>query len=361
MSTLKVDTIQKADGTGSLSVPAESGTVVTTASPSLGRRNLIINGAMQVAQRGTSASSSTNGYNCVDRVYHTTATLGTHTHEQSTDAPDGFAYSYKVTCTTADATPAAGDYHRLNFKLEGQDLQPLAYGTSSAKDMTFSCWVKSNKTGSAVLNFRNLNSSSNRMLGELLTINTADTWEYKTFTISGDTAYSFENANTEELRIDIWLNAGSNYSAGTRNTSWSAQVGNEYYSDGTLNLGTATSDYFAITGVQLEVGSVATPFEHRSYGEELALCQRYYYETAYHARMSVDAKNTYLTSNWFGFPVFMRATPTISLSFPWTGANFNSGLLSKTTETGISVGITGNGNTAGYAACDVDFSADAEL
>ena len=279
----------------------------------VGRRNLIINGAMQVAQRGTSASSSTNGYVCVDRYYHTTATYGTWTHEQSTDAPDGFAYSYKTTCTTADGTPASSDYHRIMHKIEGQDLQHLAYGTSSAKTLTLSCWVKSNKTGSAVLNLRNQNSSTNRKQERLLTINSADTWEYKTFVILGDTSIGIENTNSSEFELDIWLNAGSNWQSTTRSETWRTTETGAFYKDGTINLGGTVNDYFAITGVQLEVGSVATPFEHRSYGEELALCQRYYEVINFAGRTPVNLGQSFQNRKYiapFMWKVTKRATPT---------------------------------------------------
>ena len=356
MSTLKVDTIQKADGSGSLSVPAESGTVVTTASPSLGRRNLIINGAMQVAQRGIS-STATSGYNTVDRLKFDLG--GTITSTQSSDAPEGFSNSYKLEVTGAASSGALGIIWSNN---EGQNFQMLKYGTANAETMSLSFWVKSSVAGRYTANLLN-RTTSLTFCTNSYTIDSANTWEYKTLTFVGDTSKSIENSNANIIDLEFWTNTGSAYTSGTftdGGTAWTGTGANRVHPSQASVLETSGATW-QITGVQLEVGSVATPFEHRSYGEELALCQRYYYKTAYHARMSVDAKNTYLTSNWFGFPVFMRAAPTISLSFPWTGGNFNSGLLSKTTEAGISVGITGNGNTAGYAACDVAFSADAEL
>ena len=240
-----------------------------------GRRNLIINGAMQVAQRGTSFSSVSDGTYTIDRWAGGSGSFGTWSVDQSTDAPTGFPNSYKLTCTSS-ASLGSGSYVRFYSTLEGQDLQHLAFGTSSAKQLTLSFWVKSNKTGSLSAFLRSIESSP-QVAGELVSISSADTWEYKTVTLNGDTANSFDNDNNGSLQIQFWFNGGSTYSGGTITNSFTSSAASKYYSTGTLDLGGATNDYVAITGVQLEVGTVATPFEHRSYGEELALCQRYMY------------------------------------------------------------------------------------
>ena len=275
MSQLNVDTIKKADGTGNLSVPAETGTVVTTASPSLGRRNIILNGSMAVAQRGTQSTGiTTTGFRTVDRFRTSLGTLGTWTEDQSTDAPDEFANSFKLTCTTADASPAAGDVAYIRYMFEGNELQGLAYGTASAKDLTLSFWVKSNKTGSATVQLlQNDNSSKN--ISPSYTISSADTWEYKTISIPADVAGNIDNDNGPAVSLIWWLNSGTNFSSGSNQTTWATYSATDSNASN-LGVGGATSDYFAITGVQLEVGSVATPFEHISYGESLAACQRYY-------------------------------------------------------------------------------------
>ena len=290
MSQLNVDTIKKADGTGNLSVPAETGTVVTTASPSLGRRNIILNGSMAVAQRGTQSTGiTTTGFRTVDRFRTSLGTLGTWTEDQSTDAPDEFANSFKLTCTTADASPAAGDVAYIRYMFEGNELQGLAYGTASAKDLTLSFWVKSNKTGSATVQLlQNDNSSKN--ISPSYTISSADTWEYKTISIPADVAGNIDNDNGPAVSLIWWLNSGTNFSSGSNQTTWATYSATDSNASN-LGVGGAISDYFQITGVQLEVGSVATPFEHRSYGEELALCQRYYqssYNTGVSPGSSVD-------------------------------------------------------------------------
>jgi len=316
MSQLNVDTIKKADGTGNLSVPAETGTVVTTASPSLGRRNIILNGSMAVAQRGTQSTGiTTTGFRTVDRFRTSLGTLGTWTEDQSTDAPDEFANSFKLTCTTADASPAAGDVAYIRYMFEGNELQGLAYGTASAKDLTLSFWVKSNKTGSATVQLlQNDNSSKN--ISPSYTISSADTWEYKTISIPADVAGNIDNDNGPAVSLIWWLNSGTNFSSGSNQTTWATYSATDSNASN-LGVGGATSDYFAITGVQLEVGSVATPFEHRSYGEELALCQRYYYMHVQGNGETITFAANYYSSSTFEahipFPVTMRTDPSLDI------------------------------------------------
>ncbi len=357
MSTLKVDTIQTAAGTGSLTVPAETGTVVTTASTSLGRRNLIINGAMQVAQRGTQVTGETgSGYKTCDRWQAAISSLGTWTIDQSTDAPSGFSNSFKLTCTTADASPAAGDAMYLRYSIEAQDCQHLAYGSSSANTTTLSFWVKSNKTGTYKV--APYVSDSGRLLGGTYTINSADTWEQKTITIIGDTGGSIANDNGDGLVLHFFLGAGSNFTSGTSQSAWTAYSAGDFGAGQTVNLADATSNYFEITGVQLEVGSVATPFEHRSYGEELALCQRYYQKdtvSQWLAPIGTTSHNTICRTN-VHFPVYMRATPIVSLG---TGTAVSG--LGVNQESIRGFGASATATTVGTAAQFAGFEASAEL
>jgi len=241
-----------------------------------GRRNMVINGAMLVAQRGTSVSSiTTSGYRSLDRFLLDISSLGTWTMSQSTDVPSGkgFANSLKLDCTTADASPAASDFMILNQRIEGYNLQALAKGSSSANPMTLSFWVKSTKTGTYVVEM--YDNDNTRTFSKAYTISSADTWEKKTLTYDGDTTGAFDNDNNTSLQIFMWLGAGSNYTSGTISEAWGSRtLANA--AAGQVNIADSTDNNFFITGVQLEVGEVATPFEHRSYGEELALCQRYY-------------------------------------------------------------------------------------
>jgi hypothetical protein len=317
MSTLKVDTITKADGTGSLSVPAESGTVVTTASPSLGRRNLIINGAMQVAQRGTSVSGRTslNAYATVDRFFGNSNSVGSFecTDEQSTDAPDVFSFSRKLTFTVAQTT-SSSTRNQVRYHPEGYDVAHLGWGTANAKTITLSFWVKSSVTGDMAVSF--LNSGESHSYVSNYTINASNTWEYKTITVSGPTVGTWATGNTTGIRIAWDFGSGSNFDApseDTWNSGWYYKTSSSVRPAETLN---AT---WQITGVQLEVGSVATPFEHRSYGEELALCQRYYWKytgTSGNGYVAVGSGVYQSSTNFIAhipYHVNMRSSPTMSI------------------------------------------------
>ena len=297
MSTLKVNTIQDTTGNDALTIDS-SGNVTASQnttlngdvtvsggfvpSTQLSHRNLIINGAMQVAQGGTSAtnvSEASDGFNkrTVDRFQtllggslHTAV----YTVSQDSNAPTGFSNSYKVSCTTADASLDATVNSYIDYRIEAQDLQHLNYGTSNAKTLTLSFWVKSNQTGDYVSWQYTPDAARHR--GTVYTINTSDTWEKKTITFSGDTSQSINNDNGSGMFIRFVFAAGTDFTSGTLPSEWENIVSANRHPGQTANIGASTSDYFQITGVQLEVGSVATPFEHRSYGEELARCKRYY-------------------------------------------------------------------------------------
>ena len=285
-----------------------------------GRRNIIINGDMKIAQRATAYSGATGtDYYTVDRWQFIASSAGTWTISQSTTVPtgEGFAYSHKFDCTTADASLGANDYLLLGQKIEGINLQHLKYGTSSAEKLTLSFWVRSAKTGTYVIEYRNANSGGTRTQSQSYTISAADTWEKKTITIDGDTASTFENTTDSELEIYFWLAAGSNFTSGTLNTSWGSDT-TANRAVGVVNLADNTSNDWYITGVQLEVGNNATPFEHLSQGESLALCERYLEvsrssDDGYH---SVWGAQLNVSTNWWTgwyFKQEKRAKPTFSM------------------------------------------------
>jgi|688.fasta_scaffold201622_2 hypothetical protein len=239
-------------------------------------RNLIINGDMQIAQRGTSVASITSsGYRTVDRFKFEPSSMGTWTVSQENDAPtgSGFRKSTKVLVTTADASPAAGDYIQFYQAIEGQNVQQIAKGTSSAKQLTLSFWVKANVTGTYIVDL--YDNDNTRVVSGSYSISASATWEKKTVTFAADTTGAFDNDNAASLYIEWWLGAGSTYTSGTLNTSW-ASVTNANRAVGQTNLASATSNYWQITGVQLEVGDTATPFEFKPFDEELRKCKRYY-------------------------------------------------------------------------------------
>jgi len=241
--------------------------------PNLGRRNIVINGSASVNQRGDSTGVTADGYYGPDRWYYKTEGEETVSISQASDGPDGFANSYKVEVTTADSTIAADDYARIETRLEGQNLQHLKYGASGAESITLSFYVKSSVTGTYAVGFYSADGSRN--IGSTYTISSANTWEYKTLTFAGDTGGTINDDNGEALRIWFLLSAGSNFTS-SDNTSWAGYSDSRVAYGHTANvIGTSSATFF-LTGVQMEVGSQATPFEHRSFGEELQLCQRYY-------------------------------------------------------------------------------------
>jgi hypothetical protein len=278
-----------------------------------GRRNIIINGAMQISQRGTSFSVSDNIYT-LDRFVTEFSGLGAFTLTQSTDAPDGFGNSLKLDCTTADASPASGDIFQLFHKIEGQNLQQLKKGTSDAEKVTLSFFVKSNKTGNMQVNLRDANS---RIIGATYAISSANTWERKTITFDGDTSGSIANDNTTELTIEFPVGSGSNYTSGAVPTAWEASSDADRNAGSNINIADNTANEWYLTGIQLEAGSQATPFEHRSFGEELSLCQRYYFQKINGNSQPVGI-GSYISSGqirtYIDFPVEMRADPSIVTS-----------------------------------------------
>ena len=240
-------------------------------------RNIIINGDMSIAQRGTSASSVTSSaYNTVDRFKFMPSSIGTYTVSQSTTVPtgQGFAKSFKVDCTTADASPASSDTFRFVQNIEGQNLQYLKKGTSSAESLTASFWVRSNKTGVYTLEL--YDNDNNRQISQTYTISSADTWEKKTLTYAGDTTGAFDNDNAHSLTLQFWLGAGSNFTSGTLSTSWSSTTNADRVSSSQVNIGDSTSNEWYITGVQLEAGTSASEFEFLPVDVNERRCFRYY-------------------------------------------------------------------------------------
>jgi len=252
-------------------------------------RNVVINGAMQVAQRGTStAGITTFGYYTADRWYMNYTAMGTWTQSIESDAPtgSGFRKSLKVLCTTADASPAAGDFVGVEQRFEGQNLQQFLKGTPSAKQFALSFWVKSNVTGTYITEIPDQDNT--RAVSASYTISASDTWEKKTVIFPADTTGAFDNDNGFSFLVRFTLGAGSTYTSGTLQTTWASTVSANRYV-GQTNLASATNNYWQITGVQLEAGSVATPFEFEDYGTTLAKCQRYYWRAEGTESLSMHA------------------------------------------------------------------------
>ena len=279
-SELKVNTITEATSGSGITFAKD----IIPATP-LSHRNMIINGAMQVAQRGTSFTSQTGISYHLDRWETTANNLGSGQYrvDQDTDSPDGFHFSTKLSCTTSESSQDANNQMWFAQHIEGNNVQHLKFFQSSPSTVTFSFWVKSNTTGKYAFQLKlsdngsTINNVNTRVYATDFTINSANTWEYKklSITLDSSTAETKVTNNTFSMGFLIWLAAGSSRQ-GTTPETWSNnanQATNTIEADNFLG---NTSNYFNITGVQLELGTVATPFEHRSYGDELLRCQRYY-------------------------------------------------------------------------------------
>ena len=362
----------------------------------LGKRNLIINGGMQVAQRATSAASlSSGGYKTLDRFeYYVNAfdELRTTMSQDSsvpTGADSGFSKSLKLDCTTAESAIAADENLRVWHKIEAQDLVRLGYGSSGAKSTTLSFYVKSSLTGTYAISF--WCQDPNRNISKTYTISAANTWERKTVTIPGDTGGTGINVdNGEGMRINWFLNAGSNFTSTNTNNQWDTFASGRHAFGHTAAWGTNTSHDFFLTGVQFEIGDEASDFEHRSFEDELHACKRYYqksfnYDTAPEngggSGVSFNggllgycgSNNSGTYSGFHRFDPEMRATPTVvtygNSSGHWgrlsptnTGTvsfSAGSGYISNTKASGINFGQNAAGDTLliGFG----HITADAEL
>ena len=306
---------------------AKMGEVITNSQIG-GRRNIVINGAMNVAQRSTSVTGlgAASGYFTLDRWQLTEgdASAGRLTMSQTSDGPNGVsANCLKLDCTTADTSIAAGELLNIRQKIEGQDLQSIGKGVTGAKEITVSFYVKA----SAAFNFIvELNDNDNsRQMSKLYATTTDWVRHELTFPADVDDGSSpFGDDNAHSLNLAFWIHAGSTYTSGTLETSF-ANTTNANRAAGISSFFSSTDNNFFITGVQMEVGSQATPFENRSFGEELQLCQRYYeisysYGTSEGANTSVglittdtmggDTTTAYLTHQ-LEYRVAKRAAPTL--------------------------------------------------
>ena len=308
--------------TGSLTA---NGLAYPTDGP-LSNRNLIINGAMQVAQRGTSFTGLTSGNNySADRFIFSLTSSGTATLTQSADAPVGFKNSFKIEFTAAAASPTE---NKIEYRFEGQDVQQLEWGTANAKGITLSFYIKSNKTGNT--QFALQNSANDRSYIAPFTIDAANTWERKTIYVPGDTSGTWLTGNDIGLRIRWGFYEASRQSSTVN--AWQSGI-YQTRSDSPINFADTIGNTFLLSGVQLEVGSAATPFEHRSYGQELSLCQRYYGKIRLYNQEWIYSEG--VSSNdkwhWANIPFTMRANPSVDVSDLATGGSVSglSGTISS--------------------------------
>ena len=355
MSTIKVNAVRNtATNDGGIDIDASGhvtvdGQQLPTAGQ-LSNRNKIINGAMRIDQRNGGAALSVNSgtdFFAVDRFTSVgTASAGVFSVQRSSTAPDGFSNSLVATVTTTDSALAAADQYYISQLIEGNNIADLDWGTSSAETVTLSFYVRSSVTGTFGGAFRN--SATNRAYPFTYSITTADTWEKKSITVSGDTSGTWLTTNGVGIHITWGLGFGSNWTGSSG--AWSSN--NYKGATGTTNLMATNGATFYITGVQLEVGGAATSFEHRSYGDELTRCQRYY-QNIYPRYMA----GQFLVTNevacqFVPFYVLMRSTPTATysgMSIKENNGSFATTSLTgnaQLTENGLNVVLTRTGAAA---------------
>ena len=293
-------------------------------------RNLIINGAMNVAQRGTQTSHS-SGYT-LDRwnVYTTSAARFTISQESDVPSGEGFANSIKLDVTTADSSVASSDFGVFRTILEGQDLQSFCKGTSNAKPFALQFFIKSTVTGTYAIEL--VDSDNSRAVTKTYTVNSADTWEKKTITFPADTTGAFTDDNNSSLFIQWGLIMGDNYTSGTASGSWESQTtANRFV--GQVNAVNSTSNNIFFTGIQLEVGQNPTSFEHEPVERTLSKCQRYFQiwtqeASGFSTNNYAPVADSVMHGDIYAFmqythPVQLRATP--ALTFNGNFASNNSG------------------------------------
>ena len=362
MSTLKVENIRHESATSDAITTHSDGTctvkLTSVGGAGLSHRNIIINGAMNVAQRGTSASNAGDvAARSVDRFFAgNPSASAVQTASQEVDGPAGFYNSLKVTCTTALASYGTSAQSKIEYRIEGLDLANVQLGTSNAQTLSVSFYVKSNKTGNSAIGL--INQNNDRSFVHQYTIASPNTWQRVSFKVVGDTTGTWNKDTSVGMRMR-WGTFGTDYQTGTFD-AW--QAGQKMAtSNSPINFNSATGDYIQITGVQVELGDTATSFEFRSYGEELARCERYFQT----GRASIgSAYNGFggnvVHSTYIGFNTKMRAQPTLSFGTNHTSNNVsNADYYGGESDSGFSyrVNILANGNYARYST----YFAEAEL
>jgi len=375
---------------GSMAFEDKKNYATTSSSIHQPYRNIIINGDMSIAQRGTSSSSvSTPGYYSVDRFRISLENAGTFTVSQSSDVPtgQGFQKSFKLDCTTADTSLVSGAINTFEQRIEGQNLVYLKKGTSNAESVTVSFWVKTNKTGTYV--FELIDNNNSRHIAQTFTVDSSSTWEKKTLTFVGDTSGALTYDNSTAMTIRIWLSAGSNFQGGTLPSSWLNASGTNRAVGQTVNLADSTANEWYITGVQLEAGTTASDFEFLPYDVNLGRCQRYFEKTFNQgvtpgASVTMADRRTGITFTgsqvgiYSEYSVTKRANPTITIYRGNNAGSSSSGTinlynLSAWVESSSITAFTSLQNsfsadpggfsiTPGYAyIVDYNYTADAEL
>jgi len=348
-----------------------------------GRRNLIINGAMQVAQRGTSETGvgGSSGYFTCDRWRIDTGnTAGRVTMSQVsiTDLAE-FATALKLDVTTADTSIASGEVFRVGQRIEGQNLQQLAKGTASAKSLTLSFYVKGNAAATYVAQIKDVDNT--RVNTQNFSVTTS--WTRVELTYAADTTGTLDNNNANSLEVMFWLHAGSDFTSGTfASNTWASETNANNYAGSNTSIFDSTNRELFITGVQLEVGTNASDFEHESFGETLQKCERYFRQSGAYTGaiptgvggfvsqqgMNQTSGQKALTKDW---ETAMRATPTMTIydhsgtAGKWDAINTSGNWTNNLNYTGIADQNAGGfkvyvNSSTGYGY-GLHYRADAEL
>jgi len=331
----------------------------------LSSRNMLTNGSMIVAQRGTSFTTQASSAYSLDRWMneHDAGTFDLDYLQDAGPKEHGFAYAQKVTVQSTATLSTGGYIIAYETRVERNVTDRLQWGTSNAQPFTLSFWIKSNRTGTYTVNLNMAvpTGGSDDATARQYTINSANTWEYKTLTFPANTTtYSGASYNARSLTLFWWMIAGSTYTSGSIPSGWE----NETQANRAVNCSNSTTvgDYWSMTGVQLEIGDTATPFEHEPYGVTLQKCQRYYYQddTANHFLRSFYAPST---GDWYEdypLPVVMRTTPTWTSQLGGDISRVNAVSISGRTAKSGYVRFTVSSVGQGYCSLNT-VTADAEL
>ena len=349
MSTLKVDAIRHNSATSDAITTAADGTctakLTSIGGGGLSHRNIIVNGAMNVAQHGTS-QSTTGGSSarCVDRFFAGNPTGSqVQTASQEVDGPVGFYNSLKVTCTTNNTsiTTSVGDQAKIEYRIEGTDLAYVQLGTSNAQTLSVSFYVKSNKTGNSAIGL--INQNNNRSFVHQFTIASANTWQRVSFPVVGDTTGTWSKDTSIGMRMR-WGTFGTNHQTSTFGAWQAGQF--MATSNSPINFNSATGDYIQITGVQVEVGDTVTSFEHRSIGDELQRCRRYYQvlvdQADSNSEKSFAIACAYSSTSMHSIHLLspeMRTTPTLDYT---TGSSYYRAFNNNTSDYFDTFALVGN-------------------
>jgi len=325
---------------------------------------IIINGDCSLSQRGTAnADESTSGVYRVDRMNVGLSSIGEFRLSQETLTSgnafaNGFTKAFRIDCAVADASPAASDIGNMTYKMEGNTVQAFKKGTANAEKFTLAFWVRCSKTGTAQVNL--IDSDNSRMVSGTYTVSSANTWEQKIINFPADTTGALDNDSNKSLELEWALDAGSDFTSGSVQTSWGTSS-NVNRSVNDFAIQDNTSNDWAITGIQLEVGEYSAsnipPFQHESYGDNLQRCFRYYYEmisndmTYSKSRESDRHRNATIE-----YPTRMRATPTITVASDPSGFTPTWGATSPERST-----MTGTAPSDGYTSVSGMIKASAEL